>query len=118
MSILKEFRDTEALVEELKVKLQKMANDDQLKVELEFSDKLRALMGQYGKSLRDIIQILSPSPAKAAVAQPTQRRERSTKVYKHAETGEILEIKSSNNKVFKAWNDQYGAAVVAGWLQS
>ncbi|MDT4874991.1 hypothetical protein FQZ97_1103310 [compost metagenome] len=118
MTLLNEYRETEALVKELKDKLQKLAEDDRLKVEIEFSDKLRALMAEYGKSLRDVIQILDPQKIKTDAVQMGERRPRKVKVYKNAETGEVIETKGGNHKVLKAWKGQYGADVVEGWLQS
>lgn len=118
MSLLNEYRETEALVKELKEKLTKLSSDERLKAEIEFSDKLRALMAEYGKSLKDVIQILDPQKAKTEAGQKGERRARKVKVYKNPETGEIIETKGGNHKVLKAWKEQHGADVVEGWVQS
>ena len=123
MSLIQEYRQTEAAIEELKQRLEQLNGDDRLQKELEFEERLRALLGEHNKSLRDVIAILDPeratnsgrksSPAPAA----QQRRPRAVKRYKHPETGEVIETKGGNHKVLKAWKSEHGADTVEGWLQ-
>ncbi|MFT0182856.1 histone-like nucleoid-structuring protein, MvaT/MvaU family [Pseudomonas benzopyrenica] len=124
MSLIQEYRQTEAAIEELKQRLEQMNGDERLQRELEFEERLRALLGEHNKSLRDVIAILDPErgtntgrrsgPAPAA----QQRRPRAVKRYKHPETGEVIETKGGNHKVLKAWKSEHGADTVEGWLQT
>lgn len=87
---------------------------------MEFEEKLRALMAEYGVSLRSLISMLDPQPSTSAAlpaGRSGARKERKLKVYKHPESGEIVETKGGNNKVLKAWKAEYGSDVVEGWLQ-
>lgn len=75
-------------------------------------------MDKYGVSLRDIITALDPHfRSRAEPRAPTPRRQRQVKVYKHPETGEVIETKGGNHGVLKKWNAEHGAQVVEGWLQ-
>jgi len=60
MSLINEYRATEEAIKELQERLKSLSADDKLKKELEFEGKLRELMGEYQKSLRDIIALLDP----------------------------------------------------------
>jgi hypothetical protein len=62
MSLINEYRATEEAIKELQARLKNLSQDDKLQTELEFEGKLRTLMGEYSKSLRDIIALLDPEP--------------------------------------------------------
>jgi len=66
MSKLAEYRQLERhLAEQLKA-LEAMKGDKALEAEIEFEGKLRTLLGNYNKSLKDVISILdAPSAAKS-----------------------------------------------------
>ncbi|MBH3329886.1 transcriptional regulator [Pseudomonas oryzihabitans] len=124
MSLIQEYRQTEAAIEELKQHLEQLNSDERLKKELEFEKKLRALLGEHNKSLRDVIAILDTEAGtnKAgrksnSAASAQQRRPRSLKRYKHPETGEVIETKGGNHRILKAWKAEHGADVVEGWRQ-
>jgi hypothetical protein len=119
LSRLAEFRAAEKALQEQLAQLESLKNDAGLKKEIEFEEKLQALMKTYGKGLRDIISILDPNPGKAsaAVAAPKQRRARVVKVYQNPHTGELIETKGGNHRGLKAWKEQYGAATVDSWLR-
>ncbi|MFV3308265.1 histone-like nucleoid-structuring protein, MvaT/MvaU family [Pseudomonas sp. NY15181] len=123
MSKLAEFRAAERALAEQLAYLESLKNDGALKKEIEFEEKLKGLMNQYGKSLRDVIAILDPDSARDAVrrgprgAQST-RRERQIKIYKNPHTGEVVETKGGNHKVLKAWKAEYGNATVESWLSA
>jgi hypothetical protein len=121
MSLITEYRNTENAIQELQQRLAGLQNDDRLKKELEFDGKLRSLMGEYSKSLPDIIAILDPAAAqsKGKLAKPVekaQRRERKVKVYKNPHTGELVETKGGNHKTLKEWKAEYGGDTVESWL--
>lgn len=116
MSLINEYRATEEAIKELQQRLQSLSNDEKLKKEIEFEEKLRALMGEYNKSLKDIILILDPAPHRAIGTAKKAKRERAVKVYKNPNTGDVIETKGGNHKTLKAWKAEYGAEVVEGWL--
>lgn len=116
MSKLAEFREAERKLQEQLALLEKLKTDSSLKQELEFKDKLQALMDKYGMTLHNIIAILDPK-APVTVSAAPQRRARALKVYKNPNNGEVVETKGGNHKVLKAWKEQYGSETVESWLQ-
>lgn len=116
MSKLAEFREAERKLQEQLALLEKLKSDSSLKQELEFKDKLQALMDKYGMTLHNIIAILDPK-APVTVSAAPQRRARALKVYKNPNNGEVVETKGGNHKVLKAWKEQYGSETVESWLQ-
>lgn len=122
MSRIAELRQLEAQIAEHRARLESLKNDFKLKKEIEFEEKLRALLGEHGMSLRDVIAVLDPerrtgSRQPAAAAEKRTRRERTLKRFKHPDTGEVVETKGGNHKVLKAWKAEHGADTVKGWLQ-
>lgn len=121
MSRLAEFRAAEKALADQLAHLESLKKDAGLKKEIEFEEKLTALMAEYSKSLKDIIAILDPAAAndgrKSVRAAASQRRARAVKVYKNPNSGEVVETKGGNHKVLKAWKAQYGNDTVESWLQ-
>lgn len=118
MSKLAQYRQLEQQLAAQLAELEAMKTDGSLQKEIDFEEKLRALMAEYGVSLNGLIAILDPQAARRAPAAATgQRKERELKIYINPENGERVETKGGNHKVLKAWKEQYGAEVVEGWLQ-
>jgi DNA-binding protein H-NS len=120
MSQLAEYRALEKQVAEQLAELERLKNNDGLKHELEFEKKLRALLEEYGYSLRNIIAILDPQPKAFRVEQPaapSTRKARQVKKYKNPHSGEVVETKGGNHKTLKEWKSQYGGDEVESWLQ-
>lgn len=118
MSIIAEYKALEAQLAEQTARLEALKNDEKLKKEIEFENKLRALLAEYSFSLRNVINLLDPKADKGAVAPVKgQRRQRVLKRYKNPNTGEVVETKGGNQKTLKAWKQEFGADVVEGWLQ-
>ena len=120
MSLINEYRATEEAIKELQERLKNLSQDDKLKKELEFEGKLRALMAEYQKSLRDIIAMIDPDTKNAkatrAAAKPAgSKRARKVKQYKNPNTGEVIETKGGNHKTLKEWKAKWGGDVVEGW---
>ncbi|SDH65861.1 hypothetical protein SAMN05216272_102378 [Pseudomonas panipatensis] len=119
MSLINEYRATEEAIKELQERLKSLEQDGKLQKELEFEEKLRALMGSYGKSLRDIIALLDPdaklSKAPRAAKTTTSKRARKVKQYKNPNTGEVIETKGGNHKTLKEWKAKWGADTVESW---
>lgn len=120
MSLINEYRATEEAIKELQERLKNMSQDDKLKKELEFEGKLRALMGEYQKSLRDIIAMLDPEAKNGKAARApkasTAKRARKIKQYKNPNTGEVIETKGGNHKTLKEWKAKWGGNVVESWV--
>ncbi len=119
MSLINEYRSTEQSIKELQARLANLQQDDRMKAELEFDTKLRSLMSEYNKSLRDIITLLDPqSQNRNSKPQLTSgRRQRQLKRYLNPNTNEVVETKGGNNKILKQWKSQFGANIVESWLQ-
>nr|NLU58559.1 DNA binding protein [Pseudomonas sp. BIGb0427] len=83
--------------------------------------KLRALLGEYSYSLRDVINILDPQAHKRqqapAVAEKATRKPREVKTYKNPHNGELIQTKGGNHAVLKAWKAEHGAEAVESWRQ-
>ncbi|MFY1070631.1 histone-like nucleoid-structuring protein, MvaT/MvaU family [Pseudomonas juntendi] len=121
MSRLAEFRALEKKLAEQLAELESLKNDDSLKREIEFEEKLRNLLGEYGYSLRNVISILDPQ-AVVVVRQPApisekrgNRKARQVKKYTNPHTGEIVETKGGNHRRLKEWKAEFGNDVVESW---
>ncbi len=110
------FHNTKKAIQELQQQLEALSSDPELKKEMEFEEKLRALMSDYNKSLRDINAILDPqSTTTAAAPRTTTRRERRTKRYTNPHTGGVIETRGGNHKELKEWKQQWGNETVESW---
>ncbi|PKM31650.1 MAG: H-NS histone [Gammaproteobacteria bacterium HGW-Gammaproteobacteria-11] len=121
MSTLQEYRQLQQTVRDLTERMNSLSNDSRLKQEIEFEEKLRQLMGQYSKSLKDVVAILDPdnklnASGKAAKGAGSVKRARKVKQYKNPNTGEVIETKGGNHKELKAWKEKYGADKVESWV--
>ena len=119
MSILNTYMQKEQQLKQLQEELDKLKNDDRLKAELEFKDKLEALMREFDKSAADVIKLLDPTPTadkSSSSTKSTGRAKRKLKIYKNPNTGEVVETRGGNQKTLKQWKEEYGAETVEGWL--
>ena len=118
MSMLQEYRQIEETIRELSERLQSLSNDDKLKKEIEFEEKLRTLMGQYNKSLKDVVAIIDPDNKSTSGKKSATgvKRARKVKQYKNPNSGEVIETKGGNHKNLKAWKEQYGSEKVESWM--
>ncbi len=121
MSKLAEFRRAERELQKQMALLEQLQADASLQRDMEFEEKLKALMADYGVDLATVVAILDPQPVElespAPVAVKT-RRPRQVKVYVQPVTGKRIETRSGNHAQLKAWKAEFGAEVVEGWLQS
>ncbi|WP_082377894.1 histone-like nucleoid-structuring protein, MvaT/MvaU family [Pseudomonas sp. RIT-PI-q] len=119
MSKLAEFRQLERHLAEQLQALEALKGDARLKKEIEFESKLRDLLAKHGYSLKDVINILDPQAGRhthASSPKAGSRRPRQVKVYKHPNTGEIIETKGGNHRGLKEWKAEFGAETVESWL--
>lgn len=120
MSKLVEFRRAERELQEQLALLEKLQADSGLQSEMEFEDKLKALMGEYGMDLAEVVDILNPQPVELGQAAPAAlkpRRARQVKVYVQPVTGNRIETRGANHAQLKAWKAEFGGDVVEGWRQ-
>ena len=117
MSILREYRDTEAAINELQSYMEELGRSEELKVELAFEKALRELMAVYGKSLKDVIRILDPKARESGMKSkaPVSRRARQVKRYTNPHDGTVVDSKGGNNRVLQEWKSVYGKDTVEGW---
>ena len=120
MSLINEYRTTEEAIKELQARLQSLSQDKNLQDELEFEGKLRTLMGEYQKSLRDIISLLDPDAKlskapRGLVKVAGTKRARKVKQYKNPHNGEVVETKGGNHKTLKEWKAKWGGDEVESW---
>ena len=120
MSRLVEFRKLEQQLAEQLAELESMKSNSGLKKEMEFESKLRALLGEYGFSLKNIISILDPEAGRRTstlLAAPVKaaRKARDVKIYKNPNSGELIETKGGNHRQLKEWKIEFGADVVESW---
>ncbi|WP_110687419.1 histone-like nucleoid-structuring protein, MvaT/MvaU family [Salinicola aestuarinus] len=121
MSLLSDYVKKEQLLKQLEQELKQMEGDQRLKAELEFKEKLEALMTEYGKSAADVIELLGPKPESNGSAQQSGkstggRRKRKLKIYKNPNSGEVVETRGGNHKTLKAWKDEHGSETVESWV--
>lgn len=120
MSRLAEYRRLEQQLAAQLAELEALKEDNGLKEEMAFESKLRNLLGEYGYSLRDVINILDPqaSSRQSVVTQPaSNRKPREVKTYKNPHTGEVIQTKGGNHTVLKSWKSEHGAEAVETWRQ-
>jgi len=119
MSKLAEFRAAEKALAEQLAHLDSLKKSSALQREIEFEEKLKKLMAEHAKSLRDVVAILDPDSARTitTLAARPGRRQRTVKVYKNPHTGEVVETKGGNQKTLKSWKTEYGSDTVESWLQ-
>ena len=124
MSKAAEYRALERQIAEQLQALEALKGSEALQAELEFEDKLRKLLAEYGMSLRNVIAILDPKAAAGAAAvggkvdgRKGARAPRAVKRYVNPHTNEVVETKGGNHATLKAWKSEHGAQQVESWLQ-
>ncbi|MGY4878877.1 histone-like nucleoid-structuring protein, MvaT/MvaU family [Vreelandella aquamarina] len=121
MSVLAKYLHKEHELKQLQAELEALKTDDRLQAEIEFKNRVEALMIEYGKTKRDVITLLSPEnlTTKGSIKSDNDgRKKRKLKVYKNPHTGEIIETRGGNHKGLKAWKEQYGDKAVNTWIES
>ena len=122
MSRLAEFRRLEQQLATQLAELEAMKGDTAIQAEMAFEGKLRSLLSDYGFKLRDGINILDPQASKRrrpgpAVAEKASRKAREVKIYRHPQSGEVVQTKGGNHAVLKTWKAEHGAETVESWRQ-
>lgn len=121
MSKAAEYRALERQIAEQLQALEALKGSSALQSELEFEDKLRKLLAEYGMSLRNVIALLDPKASAASGSadggRKGQRAPRALKRYQNPHTQEFIETKGGNHKTLNAWKAEHGAEAVKSWIQ-
>lgn len=120
MSKLVEFRNAERELRQQLEALESLKSDGALQKELEFEDRLKSLMSEYGVDLVGLISILDPHSIskpgfKGYEGGARTRQARKVKRYKNPHSGEVVETKGGNHRVLKEWKLKWGGDEVESW---
>ena len=121
MAKINDYYQKKQLMEKLSEELAQLEQDQALKGELEFENKVRDLMKEYKKEPKDVLQILSAidpsiSSGKASAAGGV-RAKRPMKTYKNPHTGEVVQTRGGNHKTLNEWRKKHGKEAVQSWQQ-
>lgn len=118
MSLIHEHNQLKRIIEDAHARIAIIETDPQFASDKEFETKLRSLLAEYHRSLRDVKNLLDPEsrrPEAFRTAEPKTRRARQVMRYTHPDSGEIVDTKGGNHRTLKAWNEKFGKDVVKGW---
>ena len=121
MAKINDYYQKKQLMEKLSEELAQLEQDQALKSELEFENKVRDLMKEYSKTPKDVLQILSAiDPGITAGKADTaggSRAKRPMKTYKNPHTGEMVQTRGGNHKTLNEWRKKHGKEAVQSWQQ-
>ena len=120
MAKINDYYQKKQLMEKLAAELEKLEEDQALKSELAFENKVRELMGEYNKSPKDVLQILaaidtSIASASTAATGGGNRAKRPEKTYHNPHTGEVVKTRGGNHKTLNEWREKHGKEAVQSW---
>lgn len=121
MSLINQYRETQAAIAKLQSRLENLKNDSRLQKELEFETRLRELLDEYEKSLPDILALLdnegksARNTNRAVREEAPVKRTRRLKVYRNPHNGDTIQTKGGNHKQLKEWKAQWGSEEVESW---
>lgn len=118
MSLIEKYLSKEEQLKNLRAELESLANDPRYQHEMEFKNKLEALMNEYDKTPRDVIVLLHPEYYNSGdfKTKASLGAKRKLQTYRNPNTGEIIETRSGNHKGLRAWKEKYGEEMVKSWL--
>ncbi|MBT2772678.1 H-NS histone family protein [Halomonas sp. ISL-60] len=120
-SVLSDHIKKEQLLKQLQEELKALENNSELKKDIEFKERLKALMSEYGNSSKNVCAMLDP-PYRNTASKSTKtsnsdgRKQRPLKVYKNPHSGEMVETRGGNHKVIQEWKAGYGNEEVVSWI--
>lgn len=121
MAKINDYYQKKQLMEKLSEELAQLEQDQALKGELEFENKVRDLMKEYEKAPKDVLQILSAIDPTIAGGKATAagggRAKRPMKTYKNPHTGEVVQTRGGNHKTLNEWRKKHGKEAVQSWQQ-
>ena len=119
MAKINDYYQKKQLMEQLAAELEKLEQDQALKQDLEFENKVRDLMKEYDKEPGDVVQILAAIDPSIGVQHGagSGRPKRPMKTYRNPHTGEVVKTRGGNHKTLNEWRKEYGKEAVQGWLE-
>ena len=121
MAKINDYYQKKQLMEKLSEELRQLEQDNALKRELEFEEKVRDLMKQYNKSPKDVLQVLGAIDPSVAGGKSdggaSGRPKRPLKTYKNPNTGEVVKTRGGNHKTLNEWREKHGKETVQSWQQ-
>jgi hypothetical protein len=116
MSLINELRTAEAAYEAAQARLTALRENPQLKTIQEFETALRALLGKYSMSLKDVNHLLDPAYKEPKTKAPGKAgKSRSTRLYTNPHTGEVVDYYGGVNKILEEWREKWGVEEVKKW---
>ncbi|WP_205738597.1 histone-like nucleoid-structuring protein, MvaT/MvaU family [Billgrantia endophytica] len=116
MSMLISYIKKEQLLKQLEGELLSMKENSEIQKDLEFKDKLEALMAEYGVDQAFVLKVVAPEAYSEDGKTKKTRKPRKLKVYHNPHTGEVVETKGMNHRVLKLWKKEHGGDTVEGWV--
>ena len=122
MSLINEYKSTEAAIKELEARLAAMTPS--VTKTLELADLVKEQCLADGIPFMDLFLAVDPDLQKrlgkaggaSQDANKPARKPREVKQYKNPHNGEVVETKGGNHKTLKEWKAKWGSDVVEGWL--
>ncbi|MBI6621529.1 H-NS histone [Pseudomonas corrugata] len=120
--LIVEYRNIREQIKALESRLREIETSPAFAREAEFEEALRKLMKTFGKSLRDIIQILDSNAGRlnrsfsAVDNDGSSVRLRKVLTYENPHTKEIVKSAGGNHKVLKEWRKRYPAEDIKNWV--
>lgn len=121
MAKINDYYQKKQLMEQLANELDQLEQDQALKGDLKFENKVRDLMTEFNKEARDVLPILAaidPSLQGAVDGVTGKRAKRALITYKNPHTGEVVRTRGGNHKTLKRWRDEHGKDTVLSWQTS
>lgn len=120
MARLKNYYEKKQLMNQLAEELEKLEEDQALKKDLEFEERVRELLKEYEKSPQDALMVLTVidpglAPNKTSEVDNYFSPRRAIKVYTNPHTGEVVETRGANHNRLKEWRKEYGTEAVRSW---
>lgn len=126
-ALIVEFRRIKDEISQLEDRLGELQADPEFAKEERFDSLVRALLDEYGKSLRDVIEILDPASVRrqsnrgqldlleSLKPDDNRRGPRKVQTYKNPHTGEIVKSAGGNHKVLREWKNLYPHTDISSW---
>lgn len=117
MSKLNDYYQKKQLLEKLSEQLNELEEDQGLKKDLEFENKVRKLMKEYDKDARNALNILAAIDPSIGTDGSVKnvRAPRPLVTYNNPHTGEVVKTRGGNHKTLKAWREKWGKEEVQNW---
>jgi len=122
MAKLKDYYHKKQLMEKLADELEKLEEDQSIKKDMEFKDRIQELLKEFDKTPSEALEVLTvidPNLAQqgAAGAKSPIGPKRPMITYKNPHTGEVVKTRGGNQKTLKEWRKEYGREEVDSWKQ-